>query len=182
MDSARPRFSWMALVIDSMTLARLLIAGVIMALGWRAGREAFPIAILLATLGWITDGVDGFFARRCQCPTRLGRVDFAIDVTLTWSEFLFVALAGMIPMGWVAGYTLLAALISGYVHRKAVLVLFLRGIDGLLLYMALRHAAIYTLPLLGWLLVLGWLQRGRVRQDVPRWLRELKETFHVSEK
>ncbi len=182
MNPERPRSSWMTLVIDGMTLARLLIAGGILALGWRAGREAFPAAILLATLGWMTDAVDGFFARHCHCPTRLGRVDFAVDVALTWSEFLFIALAGMIPMGWVAGYTLLAALISGYFHRKAVLVLFMRGIDGLLLYMALRYAAVYTLPLLGWLVILGWLQRDRVRKDVSRWWRELKATFHISKK
>jgi len=162
-----------AFISDAVTLSRLGVAAAILWLGWTGGRAAFPQAILLVTLGWMTDAVDGFIARHSGCRTRLGPVDFPIDVALTWAALLFIALAGFIPLTVVGVYTLLAALATLWFRKKAVLILFMRGIDLTALFFALRYEFLYTLPLLIWLVILAWLHRRRLRSDVPRWLREL---------
>ena len=162
-----------AFVTDALTLSRLGVAAAILWLGWAVGRAAFPLAILLVTLGWMTDAVDGFIARRSDCPTRLGSLDYPIDVTLTWASLLFVTLAGFVSPTPVVIYTLLATLVSLWLRSKAVLVLFMRGVDLTVLYFALRHELLYTLPLLAWLGFLAWFHRERLRQGVPQWLHEL---------
>jgi phosphatidylglycerophosphate synthase len=171
------RYCLTAFLTDALTLSRLGIAGLILWLGWTAGRAAFPEAILLVTLGWITDAADGFIARHSECPTRLGTLDYPIDASLTWASFIFIALAGFIPPAFVGAYTLLAAAVTLWFRRKAVLVLFMRGVDLIVFYFAVRYELIYTLPLLVWLLFLAWFHRARLRRDVPRWLRELSELF-----
>ena len=171
--SSSPRYCFTALLTDALTLSRLIIAVLLLWLGWTWGRQAFSWAILLATLGWMTDGIDGFIARHSHCPTRLGRIDYPIDVALTWSEFAFVTLADFIPLPLFWGYTGLAALTSLILRQKAHLVLFMRGIDLTLLYLALRHQAIYLIPLLIWLLILAWVQRSRLRQGIPQWVHDL---------
>ncbi len=171
------RYCLMAFLTDALTLSRLVIALAILWLGWSYGRAAFPQAILLATLGWITDAADGFIARRNHCPTRLGAVDFPIDASLTWASFAFLGLAGYLSPAVVIIYSALAGLATLWFRRKAVLVLFMRGIDLTLLCFAIRYAFFYVLPLLGWLLFLAWLHRRRLLTSTPQWLRELWTLF-----
>ena len=168
------RYCLRAFVTDALTLSRLVAAAAILWLGWSVGRAAFPTAILLATAGWMTDGVDGFIARRSHCQTRLGALDYPIDVSLTWASFIFIALAGFIAIRAMLVYTLLAALATLWFRRKAVLVLFMRGVDLTVLYFALRYALLYTLPLIIWLIFLAWLHRQRLRTGTSQWLRELR--------
>ncbi len=183
MDSAHldsdARYCLRALAADALSILRLAAALAILWLGWSAGRQALPTVIMLATLGWIGDGLDGPLARRSPCRTRLGAFDYPLDVGLTWAEFIYAALAGFIPALFVAGYTAAALIVTRHFRRKAVLVLFMRGVDAIVFYIALHYAPIYLLPLLSWLLILGVVHRERVRHDVPRWINELLRLFHL---
>ena len=175
--AAENRYCLTAFLTDALTLSRLGIAGVILWLGWTVGAEAFPEAVLLVTLAWITDAADGFIARHSQCQTRLGELDYPIDAVLTWASFIFISLADFVSPAFVAAYTVLAAAVSLWLRRKAVLVLFMRGIDLLVFYFALTRAFIYTLPLILWLIFLAWFHRERLRTRVPQWLHELYDIF-----
>ena len=179
MSATRSRYCFTALLADALSILRLVLALVILWLGWTQGRAVLPQVILLATAGWISDGIDGGLARRSACPTRLGRFDYPLDVLLTWSEFIYAALAGFISPIFLVAYSVLAIGVSLWFRRKAVLVLFMRGIDGIVLYLALSYAPLYVLPLLLWLLILGIVYRDRVRTGIPRWLHELAVILHL---
>jgi len=167
------------LLADAFSVLRLGVAFVILWLGWTMGREALPYVILLATLGWFSDGIDGILARHSSCPTHLGNLDYPTDVMLTWSEFIYAALAGFISPALLIGYTIVAVVVSLWFRRKAVLVLFMRGIDGIVIFFALRYAPLYMLPLFTWLVILGIIHRQRVREGIPRWFKELARIFHI---
>ncbi|HEY81270.1 MAG TPA: CDP-alcohol phosphatidyltransferase family protein [Anaerolineae bacterium] len=175
--ASEKRYCLKAFITDALTLSRLVAAAAILWLGWTVGRAAFPKAILLATAGWITDAVDGYIARRSHCQTRLGILDYPIDASLAWASFIFIALAGFISIRAMLLYTLFATLVTLWFRRKAVLVLFMRGVDLTVFYFALRDAFLYTLPLLIWLIFLAWLHRQRLRTETPQWLRELRALF-----
>lgn len=183
MTSAHPdsdsRYCLTAFAADTFSVLRLAIALAILWLGWTVGRPALPEVIFLATLGWIGDGLDGPIARRSPCRTRLGAYDYPLDVILTWAEFIYAAQAGFLPVIFVAGYTVGAFVVTLRFRRKAVLVLFMRGIDAFVLYFALRYAPFYLLPLLSWLLILGVVNRERMKNDIPRWFDELLHLFHL---
>ena len=167
-----------ALLADALTLFRLGAAFVILWLGWRYGAAALPAAILIATAGWISDGIDGSLARRTTHPTRLKNWDYPVDTILTWAILLFLGLADFLPWLIVFAYTAVAAIAVLWLRRKAVLVLFMRGIDIIAVAIALRYALPYALPLLAWLLGLGYVTRRNFRQRLERWKRELAALTH----
>jgi len=173
------RYCLAALAADTLGVLRLAVALAILWLGWTVGRPALPEVIFLATLGWIGDGLDGYIARRSPCRTRLGASDYPLDVILTWAEFIYAAQAGFLPAIFVAVYTMGALVSTLWFRRKAVLVLFMRGIDAIVLYFALRYAPLCLAPLLLWLLVLGVAHRERMKSDVPRWFDELLHLFRL---
>jgi len=175
MSAVRPhsRYCFPALVADALVVVRLGVMLAILWLGWTQGRAALHMVVLLATLGWISDGLDGPVARRTPCPTKLGVLDYPLDVALTWAEFIYAAMAGFILPAVVVIYTVLAVLATLWFRRKVVLALFMRGIDLLLILIVLLAAPLYLLPLLLWLLILAYAERDRVRRDIPRRIEEL---------
>ncbi len=174
-----PRYCFSGLLADAFSVLRLAVAAVILWLGWTAGRDALHLVILLATLGWIADGLDGLLARRGHCRTYLGALDYPIDVVLTWSEFIYAALAGFISPVFLIAYSVVAIAVSLWFRRKAVLVLFMRGIDGILLFFVLLTAPLYLIPLFVWLIILGVIHRQRVRTGIPKWFNDLARIFHL---
>lgn len=184
MSAARshPRYCFTSLLADAFSVFRLGVAVGILWLGWRFGSDALSAAIILATLGWISDGADGLLARRSPCRTYLGYFDYPVDVALTWSEFIFAMLAGFISPAFLVGYTALAIVVTIWARRKAVLVLFMRGIDVTVLYFSLLYAPFYLLPLFAWLILLGVIHRQRMHSDIPRWFNELADILHLRRK
>jgi phosphatidylglycerophosphate synthase len=178
-SDSESRYCLIAFVADTLSVLRLAVALAILWLGWTVGRQALPVVIILATLGWIGDGLDGPMARRSPCRTRLGAYDYPLDVILTWAEFIYAAQAGFIPVVLVVGYTVGALIVTLWFRRKAVLVLFMRGIDVIAIYFALRYAPLYLAPLLVWLLILGVAHRERVKSGIPHWFDELLRLFHL---
>lgn len=184
METARTtsRYCWTALLADALSVFRLFVALAILWLGWAVGRATLPTAVLLASAGWMADSLDGPIARRSPCRTRLGIFDYPLDVTLTWAEFIYTALAGFTSPGLVLGYTIFAVVLTLWFRRKAVLVLFMRGIDIIAVTIVLQHAPLYLIPLLFWLLGLAYFHRTRVRRGIPRWFNELACLFHLKQR
>ncbi|RUA18410.1 MAG: hypothetical protein DSY55_00205 [Clostridia bacterium] len=175
--SAFRRLCPAARLADALTVFRAIVAIIILWLGYWQGRSAVPAVVLWATVGWMSDAVDGFFARRSACETHLALLDYPIDVLLTWAEFIFAVQVGFIPSFFVLIYTLLALLATLRFRRKAVMVLFTRGIDLIVVYLALRYAPSYMIPLAIWLPLLGYTRRQRLRRGVVHWLDELTSLF-----
>ena len=69
-----------AVIADLLTLSRVVAAGALLWLGLTSGASALPAAALVVVLGWTTDQLDGWFARRSPTPTRLKDSDFCVDL------------------------------------------------------------------------------------------------------
>lgn len=162
-----------AILADVLTLIRLAIAVLIVYLGITAGAAAFPHVIVLVVVAWITDGLDGPLARRAKGRTRLGKIDFLIDVALTWASFAYLTLAGFIPWPLALLYTLITMVVVAYFQRKAVMVAFMRPIDLTSSIIALRYAPEITLLFFAWLVGLGLIRWRRTKTRIRTWLRDL---------
>ncbi len=80
---------------NSLTFLRLLLA---VPLGLCILREAYPLALVVGVAAGITDGLDGFFARRLQALSRLGAIlDPIADKTLITVCFLSFAVVELVP-------------------------------------------------------------------------------------
>ncbi len=105
-------------VADLLTASRGVIALLIVLLSLE-GKRALPTVVLLTILGWTTDILDGYLARRAaeesgidlaeEGNTWIGEHDFALDMIMVYAGFLYLAAAGYVPTRWALGYTLLAA-------------------------------------------------------------------------
>ncbi|BCM82656.1 CDP-alcohol phosphatidyltransferase family protein [Methylobacterium indicum] len=77
------------------TAARLALVPVVVA---AIAREAWGAAFLLFALAGISDGIDGFLARRYSLETRLGAIlDPLADKTLMLAVLVSLTLAGLVP-------------------------------------------------------------------------------------
>tara|TARA_R110000823_G_scaffold27609_20_gene80543 strand:- start:1355 stop:1945 length:591 start_codon:yes stop_codon:yes gene_type:complete len=80
---------------NSLTFLRLLLA---VPLGICILREAYPLALLVGLAAGVSDGLDGFFARRLQAQSRLGAIlDPVADKTLITVSFLCFAAVELVP-------------------------------------------------------------------------------------
>lgn len=80
-----------ALLADALTASRLIVAGVILLLGFVVGQTALGIVFLLTLFAWTTDLLDGTVARWSgpQPHTRLARWDLWIDIALVVATLTF---------------------------------------------------------------------------------------------
>lgn len=160
---------------DLLTALRLLLAGVIVALGITRGRDVVPIVVLLVIIGWTSDNLDGFIARRTpnRQPSWLGRHDFVVDVIFTWATLTFVLLARFLPWWLGVAYTLLALTVALWVRRKPITILFLRVIDVISGVLLLWFYLPLGLLLLGFLLILAVVQWPRLARDSVIWAKTI---------
>jgi phosphatidylglycerophosphate synthase len=92
-------YSLLRFIADTLTLARMGIAFIIVLLGFTFGEPALPTAIILVLIGWLTDTVDGPIARRSGSrPTWVAAVDVPADLALVFSFFLFLVVSGLYPL------------------------------------------------------------------------------------
>lgn len=162
---------------DSLTIIRLILAGVLVGLGVVYGAAAIVPAVILAMIAWFTDNLDGFLARRDpqHVPSWIGRHEFAADVLFTWATLVYFTLSGFIPTWLAIVYTAVAVVVSLAVHRKVVVVLFLRIIDvavGVLLVYHYPTLGAIVAVYLGTLAIVKW---QRLAQGVPAWARSLRD-------
>lgn len=77
------------------TAARLALVPVVV---WAIAREAWGTAFLLFALAGISDGIDGFLARRYGLTSRLGAIlDPLADKALMLAVLVSLTLAGLVP-------------------------------------------------------------------------------------
>ncbi len=162
-----------ALLADGLTFFRAMMAPAVVWLGVSQGAASLPMAVLLLTLAWVADWLDGPLARSSGRTTWLGRFDFPIDVGLTWATFLYLALAGFVPLAAVLVYTLLALGAELWCRRRVVLMLFMRGIDLLMVVIVLRYAPVFLAPFAVLLVVFAFARRKRLQRQITLALAEL---------
>ncbi|MCD6291667.1 MAG: CDP-alcohol phosphatidyltransferase family protein [Anaerolineae bacterium] len=167
----------LAWIADLLTFSRVIISIWLIWLGVTQGTRALPQAVIITLLAWVGDSLDGWLARHARRPTRLGKYDFPIDVLLTWSTLTYVTLCGFLPMWLTALYTLLAGITVAALQRKAIMVLFMRPID-----LTCGMVVLTEVPGVRWVVAvtlagLAVAQRRRLRDRIPRWVREMKETL-----
>ena len=97
-----------ARVADTLTLARLLLAGLI-AVVLAADRLLLGAVILVC--GWTTDTADGFFARKAPGMTKLGPWDATVDGIVGMGLMLGLVLGGFVPLAWLIAVLALGGLL-----------------------------------------------------------------------
>lgn len=84
---------------DFLTISRFIIAAFIVIIGIFLGYPAFRVAVIATLAGWMSDSVDGFFARNSGGRVSwVARVDFIADMALAYSFFLFMVVTKMFPI------------------------------------------------------------------------------------
>ncbi len=166
--------AWLA---DLLTLLRVLVSVWLIWLGVSQGAQALPQAVVITLIAWVGDSLDGWLARRARQPTLLGKYDFPIDVLLTWSALVYITLSGFLPAWLTALYTLLAGIVVAVMQRKAIMILFMRPVDVTCGVVVLTSAPEARWVLAATLAGLAIVQRQRLRDRVPRWLREVIRLF-----
>ena len=164
----------LALIADLLTLSRVVAAVVLLWLGLTRGASALPAAVLVVVLGWTTDQLDGWFARRSSTPTRLKDRDFHVDLIFYTGILAYLALARFLPARLVAGFVILGGAAWLLTRKKAVAVLCLRIIDvacGVIIFMNLP---VIGFLLVAWLVVLAVVYRHRLAERVPKWYGDLR--------
>ncbi len=163
-----------ALLADSLTLSRVIAAGILIWLGLNDGAAGLPTAVLVTVLAWTTDQLDGWAARRSAKPTRLGRYDFPIDATFYLGILGYLTVAGYLP--WQAALLFIVLAIAAWIstRRKAVGVLCLRVVDLYAGGIVFWQQPVLGLAVVGWLLILAALYHRRLAERVPRWLNDMR--------
>ena len=73
--------AFMRFFADFLTLSRFAIAAFIVVAGIFMGRDGLKVALIATLIGWISDTVDGFFARNSGGRvSRVARYDFPADM------------------------------------------------------------------------------------------------------
>jgi len=163
-----------ALIADLLTLLRLIAAGVLLWLGLARGTSALPVAVIVVVLGWTTDQLDGWFARRSPTPTRLKDCDFQIDLIFYAGILAYLVLARFVPAWLVAGFVILGCAAWLLTRRRAVVILCLRIIDvacGVIIFTSMPFIGLIIVV---WLVVLAVVYRRRLAERVPRWFNDLR--------
>lgn len=94
---------------DTLTLARFLVAALILFVAFTRGATALGLALAMLFAGWLTDCVDGSLARRSGTGRNwVSGIDLYADVSLTFSFFLFLVATGLFPA--VSALLIVAAL------------------------------------------------------------------------
>jgi phosphatidylglycerophosphate synthase len=91
--------AFMRFSADFLTMSRFAIAAFIIVTGIFMGRSGFKVALIATLIGWISDTLDGFFARNSGGRvSRVARYDFPADMTLAYSFFLFMVITKIFPV------------------------------------------------------------------------------------
>jgi phosphatidylglycerophosphate synthase len=141
-------------VADILTFLRVVLAFLLVWLGFTQGDIGLPLAAWLLVTSWTSDSLDGPLARRSRIryQTWIGDHDIEIDMMVAGGLLIFMAAAGFVDLIVAALYLLFWSLyfIRSGVPRS-VGMLFQAPIYGWFIWTTLNQA-----PPSGWLLV-GWI-------------------------
>ncbi|MGI6375850.1 MAG: hypothetical protein ACOX3S_07560 [Anaerolineae bacterium] len=137
-------------IADALTWLRLMLGPGLVALGAWGGADAIGIAARAVLVGWATDALDGPLARRDpeSRSTWIGRHDLLVDVSFSLGVWLYLALAGWVPLAGASIYVLLAAL-AIWQTRSVQLAWGVQGLP----YIGMGLVALRLVPRIGWMYV-----------------------------
>jgi hypothetical protein len=150
-----PRFSKDAalrILADSLTGLRLVLAALIVGLGFTRGKDALETVIGALLVGWTADTLDGHVARRSRDTrkTWLSQNDIPVDAAMAVSSLIYLTMAGFVSVAVCLAYLVVASLLVA-VFRARTLIIALE-VPLALLPVVIGFA---RRPVLGWAFV-GW--------------------------
>lgn len=167
---------------DSLTLSRLLIGLIIVALSYW-GKDAYIVVVILGLSGAFTDILDGMAARRWlkNGESYLGQYDLEIDTMFIMSILAYLSFSGIVipqfvGFGWIILCVL--ALVFGKRRRKVLLFFEIPAICGTIICAGLYNFHIFQKILLviaaG---VIGNFKRiwHLITEDFPRSFSRMRE-------
>lgn len=84
--------SMRAMVADTLTISRLVVAAALLA------RPSADHVVLLVLWAWVSDALDGAFARWSGGATRLGRYDHVVDSAVGGALVWYLGDVGWVPL------------------------------------------------------------------------------------
>lgn len=86
-------------IADLLTLLRFMAAAFVVVVAVVVGPTALKAAVIATLVGWVTDVADGPIARRSTLEgSWISRADFAADMSLAFSFYLFIVISGLFPV------------------------------------------------------------------------------------
>jgi phosphatidylglycerophosphate synthase len=137
---------------DFLTFSRLLIAAVLVGLGWLKGSEGLQLAAVLMVLSWASDMLDGSLARRSRVTfkTWIGNQDLYFDMLVAVGLLIYLSIAGYINTSLSIIYILIWIVFFWWFGILSVLgKLFQAPIYAWFIFVTFQHAPIY-----GWMIVI----------------------------
>ncbi len=167
----------MNILADVLTLSRGVLVLVILLCGLSHGIDALLTIVVLTIICWITDVLDGKFARQAPDPTKLGSLDLVMDLGLGLALAICFVAWGFLPLAAVIIPVLIVVLSAG-VFRFYATQKFVLGLT----YGALAYFVWQTSVLWGWIVLGSWgfliiLNPERTRQQVFGFLKEVGKLF-----
>ncbi len=108
-------------IADLLTLARGLLGIAIAVLGLAGGKDALPLVVVLLVLAWLTDLLDGSFARRDPDPqpSRLSGHDDKADMAVGLGVMGYLMFSGYVAI-WLGTLIIIAALAVRIFHSRGL--------------------------------------------------------------
>lgn len=130
------------------------------------------LAVWGLLLGWTTDVLDGYLARRSGTAgtTWWGRHDLLADLMLVTALALILILSGVIPASYLLAITAGAILVYFLTGQMAVIQLLMGIIDGLFLIHIFRARPGLGRLVIGWILAVAVLDWPRTHENVGGFL------------
>ncbi len=141
---------------DILTASRFGLAWVLLWLGISRGAAGLPSAVVILIIAWTTDVLDGPLARKdlSNRQTWIGDHDLEIDMSVSLGGLTFLVLAGYLA-AWVAVSYVIICLIMLWLFRSQELAWAVQAPPyAAMMFIALRHAPIYGLAIVAYLIVI----------------------------
>ena len=140
---------------DFLTASRFGLAWVLLWLGISRGAAGLPSAVVILIIAWTTDVLDGPLARKdlSSQHTWIGDHDLEIDMSVSLGGLTFLVLAGYLP-AWIAvSYVIICLILLWRVRSQELAWAVQAPPYAAMLFIALRHAPIYGLAIVAYLIV-----------------------------
>ena len=149
-------------VADLITVARVLIAPLLVGIGIAKGPASLSLAVWLMIADWTGDLADGILARRSSLQYRswIGDHDLEADILVSFGLMIYLLVVGFVEIPVVGVYLLFWALIFWrWGFHRSLGMLFQAPIYFFFLVVSIREAPRPGLWILAWMLsvtVLTW--------------------------
>lgn len=148
-------------IADFLTILRGLLGIGIAALGLIGGQDALPVVVVILVLAWLTDLLDGVFARLDPDPQpgRLAGHDAKADMAVGLGVMAYLAFSGYVPW-WLGALIIFLALAVRIWHSRGLAFPFY-AISFVFLGVAIWRQQPSLLIIIGIYLLVAFLLNGR---------------------